>query len=194
MTSQIEVPVLRFEVPARLLTLADWEGLGEDEGYRTEVVDGALLVSAQALPFHNKAIHRLMNLLESSVPRQVIPISEVEVLLAADPLTIRVPDVCLVHTAAYLANPPRFTAPDVVLAVEIVSPGSRRTDHGAKRYDYEQVGIPCYWILDLERRLTTCLELVDGSYREVLSQADDDPVTLPVPYPVTFSWNDLIRR
>jgi Uma2 family endonuclease len=43
-----------------------------------------------------------------------------------------------------------FEAPDLVLAVEILSPGSRRMDHVMKRAEYADAGIPHYWILDLD--------------------------------------------
>jgi hypothetical protein len=41
-------------------------------------------------------------------------------------------------------------AAEVVVIAEFVSPGSRRTDHVAKRADYADSGIPHYWIVDLD--------------------------------------------
>jgi Uma2 family endonuclease len=38
------------------------------------------------------------------------------------------------------------------LVVEIVSPGTEDTDRGAKFREYEQGGVPEYWILDSKRR------------------------------------------
>jgi Uma2 family endonuclease len=38
----------------------------------------------------------------------------------------------------------------VVVAVEIASPTSQRTDRIAKRKDYADAGIPHYWIVDLD--------------------------------------------
>ncbi|HEU5265671.1 MAG TPA: Uma2 family endonuclease, partial [Jatrophihabitans sp.] len=43
-----------------------------------------------------------------------------------------------------------LTARDVVVVVEIVSPGSRRMDTVVKRGEYADAGIPHYWIIDLE--------------------------------------------
>jgi len=40
-------------------------------------------------------------------------------------------------------------ASEVVVAVEIGSPGSKRTDHIAKRSEYADAGIPYYWIVDI---------------------------------------------
>ncbi len=36
-----------------------------------------------------------------------------------------------------------------MVIVEVVSPGSRRTDHVAKRSEYADAGIAHYWIVDL---------------------------------------------
>jgi len=41
-------------------------------------------------------------------------------------------------------------AAEVVVVAEFVSPGSKRTDHVAKRADYADAGIPHYWIVDLD--------------------------------------------
>jgi Uma2 family endonuclease len=37
----------------------------------------------------------------------------------------------------------------VLIAVEVLSPGSRRTDRVVKRSEYADAGIPHYWILDV---------------------------------------------
>lgn len=52
------------------------------------------------------------------------------------------------------------------LVVEIVSPGSRATDRGDKFYEYEQGGVPEYWLLDPERQQAEFyLRGEDGIYR-----------------------------
>jgi Uma2 family endonuclease len=47
-----------------------------------------------------------------------------------------------------------YLASDVLLAVEVVSPGSRRTDHVMKRAEYADAGIPHYWIVDLDEPMS----------------------------------------
>ena len=54
------------------------------------------------------------------------------------------------------------------LVIEIISPGSRATDRGDKFYEYEQGGVPEYWLLDPERRQAEFyLRGNDGIYRPV---------------------------
>ncbi|WP_102141915.1 Uma2 family endonuclease [Mycobacterium hubeiense] len=47
-----------------------------------------------------------------------------------------------------MQRPARVQAADVVLVVEIVSPGSRGTDHVMKSHEYAKAGIENYWIVD----------------------------------------------
>ncbi len=59
------------------------------------------------------------------------------------------------------------------LVVEIISPGSRATDRGDKFYEYEQGGVPEYWLLDPERRQAEFyLRGKDGIYRLVAPGGD----------------------
>lgn len=59
------------------------------------------------------------------------------------------------------------------LVVEIISAGSRAADRGDKFYEYEQGGVPEYWLLDPERRQAEFyLRGNDGIYRVVPLAAD----------------------
>ena len=62
-------------------------------------------------------------------------------MFAEFPVTVRVPDLIVVLTAATQANPARYPADAVQLAVEIVSPGTVRTDKITKFAEYADVGI-----------------------------------------------------
>jgi Uma2 family endonuclease len=41
---------------------------------------------------------------------------------------------------------------DLLLTIEVVSPGSRRADHHIRRRAYLDAGVPVYWIVDPEAR------------------------------------------
>jgi Uma2 family endonuclease len=54
------------------------------------------------------------------------------------------------------------------LAIEIVSPESEERDYEKKRKQYEEAGVPEYWIVDEPKQTVTLLRLgKDGAYREV---------------------------
>jgi Uma2 family endonuclease len=64
-----------------------------------------------------------------------------------------VPDV-LVTTDEAAERDGRFIAKEVVLAVEIVSPGSQSMDRVLKPALYAKAGIPFYWLIERKGGLT----------------------------------------
>lgn len=145
-------------VPRRLLTIADFAALPEDELHRWELLEGSLLMSPSPRPSHMAAVARLDRQLARQLPGDVESIPDVDInleLLPADePGTVRRPDLVVVHRDALARTEDSgglLVARDVLIAVEIISPGSRRMDTVVKRSEYADAGIPYYWILDLER-------------------------------------------
>ncbi|MFC7342355.1 Uma2 family endonuclease [Saccharopolyspora griseoalba] len=60
------------------------------------------------------------------------------------PPTVRTPDVIVVSLDRVLERPTKFHAQDVVLAVEVLSPGSQRADNIVKRAERAEAGVPAY--------------------------------------------------
>jgi Uma2 family endonuclease len=58
------------------------------------------------------------------------------------------------------------------LAVEIVSPESRRRDRGEKFFEYERGGVREFWLIDPERRAVEFYVLIDGRFEPRLPDAD----------------------
>ena len=52
---------------------------------------------------------------------------------------------------------------DVLLVVEIISPGSEATDTVAKRTEYAGAGIPQYWTVDQDPAQTVTMYRLDGN-------------------------------
>ena len=65
-------------------------------------------------------------------------------------------------------NTIRLTMPPPLLVVEIVSPGEvqRNRDYVAKRTQYQDLGVPEYWIVNPEEETVLVLELQAGGYGE----------------------------
>ncbi|WP_433284677.1 Uma2 family endonuclease [Pseudonocardia sp. CA-142604] len=151
--------------PNHLLTLDEWEALPCDEGFRLELAEGALVMSPRPSSWHQKAAMRLGYRLDEQLPSDITALPRVEALVTRDPLTIRVPDVVVTATALCEANPPRLSAADLLLAVEVLSDGTRRVDRVLKFSEYAEAGISQYWIIDLGRpNSLTAYVLVDGDY------------------------------
>ncbi|TDB71538.1 Uma2 family endonuclease [Micromonospora sp. KC723] len=116
-----------------------------DNAPRVELVDGVIQVTPSPTLGHQEIAGLLWLWLRSHAPAQLRATQSVGVGLS--PNTSRQPDVLLCH-AGLPADRSRLRPADVVLAVEIVSPGTRRVDRFAKPGEYAAAGIPFYWRIE----------------------------------------------
>lgn len=121
--------------------------MGEDTASHVELQEGVLIVSPRPKASHSLALSRLWAQLDAVAPSAIAVREEVDVVIdSRTPATVRVPDLVVLRAAA--VEP--FDAADVLLAVEVFSPGTRRVDLVMKRSEYADAGIPRYWIVDLD--------------------------------------------
>ncbi len=73
-----------------------------------------------------------------------------------------------------------FMAPPL-LVIEVVSPGEiqRNRDYLAKRLQYQDCGIPEYWIIDPEAQTVLILQLTGNTYTEVGNFSGSEQVLSP---------------
>lgn len=180
--------------PDHQLTLEEWEALPEDESYRLEVVEGVLAIVPKPRSHHQNAAIDLTYLVKHQLPRHLTALADVEVVVFEEPLTLRVPDMIVTRTALYDADPARYDASDVLVAVEIHSDGTRNVDRILEFAEYAEAGITQYWMLDIRKPVTlAAYMLVDGHYE--LSGEYTGNVTLDVAgHPVTLDLGALTRR
>ena len=142
----------------QLLSLADWRALGEDEDTRTELQEGVLFVLPGPAKSHARVISRLVTQISAQLPDGVEALAEVDLVVdSSTPATVRVPDVVI---CAEFAEELLESA-QVEVVVEVLSPGTRRTDLVTKRSEYADAGIGHYWIIDRDLGVLTALELTD---------------------------------
>jgi Uma2 family endonuclease len=159
------------EFPRDLVTLEEWDALELDEARRWELVEGGIVTTPRPRPLHQVVSKNLTRLLDERRPESLVVLQEVELTVEARfPPTVRDPDLVVVNRSVVDLNPVRVDPSDVVLVIEIVSPGSRRTDRVMKAYEYAKAGIEHYWIVDLdaepnERFLAHVLR--EGTYQRV---------------------------
>jgi Uma2 family endonuclease len=173
-----------------LLTVAEYADLGETETGYTELLEGRVLMSPSPGPDHNFAAAELLVQLRPQLPDhlEVIPDVDIDLQLADpdQPGFSRRPDLVIIQRSAR----PRvrtegglIQACDVLVVVEIVAPGPRRTDYVTKRGEYADGGIPHYWIVDLDEpvSLVNC-HLAEGfGYQDGGSVTDIFVTTEPFP-------------
>ncbi|MFF5172192.1 Uma2 family endonuclease [Micromonospora sp. NPDC000089] len=116
-----------------------------DDAPRVELVDGVIQVTPSPTLGHQNISSLLWMFLRSHAPARLSAAQAVAVGLSSN--TSRQPDVLLHRTGVPLRDS-MLTAEDVVLAVEIVSPGTRRIDRFAKPGEYAAAGIPFYWRIE----------------------------------------------
>jgi Uma2 family endonuclease len=135
-------------IPRELMTLAQWDALPEDNSAHYELQEGVLVASPKPARRHQLAVTRLASQMERQLPLDWEAVPDFEVVVQAEgPATVRAPDLVVVR-----AEGPenRVVAEEVLLAVEIISPGSRKIDTHLKPFEYSEAGIPHYWVVDLD--------------------------------------------
>jgi Uma2 family endonuclease len=152
-----------------------------DDGHRYELLDGTLLVTPAPNENHQTCVTSLVVLLRSArQPGQKVLVAPFDVRLSR--LTVLEPDVLVARKADL--TPARLEGPPL-LAVEVLSPSTRRIDLGSKRLAYEAAGVPAYWLVDPDVPSLTVLELDAGRYVERATVAGDEAYQATFPFEVT---------
>lgn len=153
--------------PDHLLTVEEWVALPEDNSRNYELQEGVLIARPKSHLLHQRIASRLAIELYHQLPREWDVVGGVEVVTEPEfPAGVRVPDV-VIHRDAIDANAPHLVAEEVLVAVEVVAPGTRLTDTLIKPVEYAKAGIPFYWVIDLSDPLSlTAYHLEGGRYRE----------------------------
>lgn len=168
-------------------TRADLDAL-PDDGRRHELLDGVLIVTPAPVPRHQRAQARLLLALAPACPPGLeIMMAPLDVVLAAD--TVLQPDLLVAATADFSDKDLPITPR---LAVEILSPSTRRFDLLIKRARYEAAGCPSYWIVDPDAPSLVAWELRDGAYVEAAHAVGDEVFTVASPFSVSLRPSDLV--
>jgi Uma2 family endonuclease len=181
-------PLVRPEF-GRPWTIDDLPG----DGYRYEIVDGSLLVPPPPAIPHFRVTARLHHLLAAQAPDSLVVGENAGISLTADRRNYRIPDITVVHADSTEGDEDVFVPTDVVLAVEVVSPGSGGDDQVMKRYRYGKAGIPHYWIVDQKQRTLTVLRH-DGAegYDEVAVVGPGETWQTEEPFPLKLDPADFV--
>lgn len=182
----------------RLLTVRDYLALGEDQDSRYELVEGVPVMSPSPMLRHDEAALCLAMALAPQLPGHlgVVLDTDVDLELAPpdEPGTVRRPDVLVyARAAAHRVEEEGgvLRAADVALAVEIVSPGSRRIDHVLKRSEYQDAGIPHYWIVDLDEPVSLLASRLTDEFGYMETAKATGTFTADEPFPVTVRLDEL---
>lgn len=158
-----------ISAPDHLLSLAEWEALPEDNSRNYELQEGVLIANPKSHPLHQGVVARLMKTLNHQLPLEWEVVGAVEVVTEPGfPGSVRVPDAIIVRDDLIDDDLPRFMAEQVLVAVEVIGPGTRMVDTVVKPVEYAKAGIPFYWVIDLDDPLSLVAYRLagDGRYQK----------------------------
>lgn len=171
-------PASATDIPMQL-SIEDYAEM-PDDGRQYELINGELNVTPSPGTQHQRVAKRvflaLVNALESSGAGEVF-IAPYDVEL--DRYTVVQPDLMFVRAenTALIGEKRLHGPPD--LAVEILSPSTRRRDVLIKSPLYARFGVAEYWLVDPAIDRFECRRLVDGAY--ITDAVFDSPDVLERP-------------
>lgn len=156
--------------------------------YRYELTDGALSVSPSPSSVHQAVAMRLGAVLDGLAPEPLAVTQAVDIRFARQ-LT-RIPDLLVVRSE----EPSRhwFAPSEVILAVEIESPGSHIEDRATKPALYAQYGIPYFWRVELGPARFNAYRLGPGERYQIACEGEG--LTLAEPFEVDIAVSDILPR
>jgi Uma2 family endonuclease len=158
------------------LTFEEYLAYNDGTDNRYELVDGELVMVPLPTADHSDVIDLLSDTFRAEISRQKHPWivkRDVGVYTGTNPVTgkerSRTPDLCVMTNVQWAELKADKTSPAVLrtpplLAVEVVSPGSKKTDYEAKESEYKTKRVPEYWIVDLRNSKISVLLLNNGHY------------------------------
>ena len=172
-----------------IYTVADLEQARvRDDGLRWELLDGELVMTPSPRPVHQDIVFRLGVRID-----QVVPVGA-HLYLA--PLDVRLDERNVLQTDLLLVAEETIEEDVIsgapILAIEILSPSTRRRDLVTKRDILERAGCAHYWVIDPADASVRIWALVRGTYRPIVHAHRDEPVTVSEPFDLIFTVNELI--
>ncbi len=172
----------------RPLTYDDLADL-PDDGHRYELIDGVLIVSPSPRTVHQRVVGNLYLQLREHCPDDLeVFFAPYDVVLAAD--TVLIPDL-IVARRGDLTERNLPTAP--VLAIEVLSPSTRRLDLTLKHSRLEAAGCEHYWVIDPVAPTVLAWRLGPRGYDEPVRVEGDAVFAVDSPYRIAFAPDDLCQ-
>lgn len=180
-------------------TVDEWADLDPmPDGSRVELIDGVLRVTPAPALAHQRFGDRLCNLMDDTLwkrgRRDLCAVTGISV-----PVTGTfgfIPDIAVIRNPGVDVN--SVPVSDLVLAVEIVSPSTRKQDRIVKPAAYAGAGVQYYWRVEPSKGkppTVVCFELVDGAYVERIAVGPGEPGTITAaPVPIKLDVDKLYAR
>ena len=162
-----------------LLTYDDYRELPEDRN-RYELLEGELVVTPTPSLVHQHVVVQLAALLVAHSNAHDLG------LVCTAPCDVLLSDVTVVQPDLLFVSRQREEiaettcvrgAPDLV--VEVLSPATARRDLTVKRKLYSRHGVPCYWLIDPDRREIIAYDLANNAARPIVTARGEAVFSAP---------------
>jgi Uma2 family endonuclease len=136
------------------------------EGTRAELIQGTIFMSPAPLLDHQRLILKLSISMGQFIENHRLGelfTAPTDVYLNSE--NAFQPDLVFVSTANDILKADGiYGAPDLI--IEVLSPGTTKSDLTKKKPVYEKAGVKEYWVVDPKTKMATGFELVKGKYQE----------------------------
>ena len=125
-----------------------------DDGQRYEIIDGELFVTPMPALVHQRAAVELSDVVRPYAKALKLDFFSSPIDITFSDRRVLQPDLSVLPRTRDGKLAKEFTDVGVLLlAVEVLSPSSLRTDRREKRWVYQQERVEEYWIVDTEARM-----------------------------------------
>jgi Uma2 family endonuclease len=157
-----------------------------DDAPRVELRDGVIIVVPSPSFGHQDIGNLLWAWFREHGPREYRPATAVGVVI--NQRNTLEPDVVLLRQPVEQQHH-YFEPEQVVIVVEVVSPGTKRRDRLEKPADYAAAGIPHYWRIEQDPVHVFAYELINGEYKLVGDTTDE--LVLERPFDLCLPISDI---
>lgn len=176
---------------------ASWEELDLPNGWRAEILEGAIVVAPPPANIHNVASSRLTRVLARMIPDdwEIFHTQAVEIGMTGD---IYMPDL-MIYPAETLPSE-GYTAPPehALLVIEITSPSNANHDRKRKLWGYAHGPVPLYLLVDPHAKDGPHVTLYSrpdaGEYQNVARVPYGETITLPEPFDLKIDTGQFPRK
>jgi Uma2 family endonuclease len=173
------------------LTAEEYDALPEEVCRSIEVIDGAVTVSPSPSRWHQDVAFNLAAALKAACGADWRVTLDVDLRLADVPLLNRRPDIVVYR--ADVPNDRVLRPADVLLVIEITSPGSITSDTIDKPGEYAAAGVPRYWRVAPEQAVVYSYALSPDGKSYQLSGEHKDRLVVTEPVRLDVALADVLR-
>lgn len=166
--------------PTKKISFKEYLSYDDGTNKRYELVDGKLIKMPPASFLHSDIIDFIADCFKAiALKYQLdIKIKTGDVGIRTGMNSSRIPDISVIDGQiwkSYRRDKSAVIEDNIVLAVEVVSPGTEQIsrDYTDKAIEYQNTGVPEYWIVDPIEQKITVLVLKDGNYTKAVFTGND---------------------